>query len=106
MASTDIKWTCTAAEDPFYPIAENQETLLYGFWAGVEGNGSDAAKGVAEDYFDTATWAEWFGDDDGATVRIAISHPEAAAGVYEVEMERTVKAITAKLLVETGPTNG
>ena len=99
MASTEIKWFCTAAEDPFYPIAENQETLLYGFWAGVEGNGGDAAKAVAEDYFDTATWGERFGEDDGATVRIVITHPESVSGTYEVEMKRTVKA-TARLLVE------
>lgn len=99
MASTDIRWSCTAAEDPFYPIAKSQETLLYGFWAGVEGGGPDAARAVAEDYFDTATWSEWFGEDDEATVRIIITHPGPAAGTYEVDMERVVKA-TAKLLVE------
>lgn len=97
MASTSIKWSCTAAEDPFYPIAENQETILYGFWAGVKGSGKDAARAVSEDYFDTGTWAEWFGEDDGAIVRITITHPEPAIGTYEVEMERVVKAIVRRL---------
>jgi hypothetical protein len=73
--------------------------MLHGFWAGVEGGGEDAAKAVAEDYFHTATWSEWWGDDASATVRITITSPGPATGTYEVEMERLIKA-TAKLLVE------
>lgn len=103
MSSTDIKWSCTSAEDPFYPIAENQTAILFGYWADDENNEyrerHSAAEAVAEDYFDTFTWEEWFGEDDSAIVRVVITSPESAAGTYEVEMERVIKA-TAKLLEE------
>ncbi len=97
MASTDIRWSCTGPDEPFSSIAENQLTIVYGCWAETEGYGSDAAKAVAEDYFDTSTWEEWFGEDDDARVRITITEPVSVKGTYDVDMERVVRA-TATLL--------
>lgn len=97
MSSTEVRWSATGAEDPFAPIVPEQRTILPGFWAGVDGNAENTAEEVAEHYFSGADtiddpWAEWFGDDDCATVRVIITQPPACVGTYKVEMVRTVRA--------------
>jgi hypothetical protein len=98
MSSTEVRWTATSAEDPFYPIVPEQRTILPGFWAGVDGNAENTAEEVAENYFDDAdVWSEWFGEDDSPTVRVTITEPPASAGTYEVELVRAVKATATRL---------
>jgi hypothetical protein len=99
MATTDVKWSMTTAEDPFAPIATNHVTLLHGFWAGVDGNGEDTAKEIAAQYLnEDDNWVELFGEDDSATVHLTIHSPVATAGKYEVDVDRAVRSTGARRL--------
>lgn len=54
-------------------------------------SGSLAAEMVAESYFESEQWSQWFEDESG-TVIISIHEPAQISGKYRVELEREVKA--------------
>lgn len=99
MSSTDVRWSMTTAHDPFSEIAMDHETMVNGFWPAVDGNGADTAKDIAAEYLNEGdNWVELFGEDDGADLHVTIHSPAASAGKYFVEVERVVKATSARRL--------
>lgn len=102
MSSTEVRWSATGAEDPFAPIVPEQRSILSGPWANDLANAENTAEEVAENYFSGADtfedpWAEWFGEDDAAIVRVTITEPPACVGTYEVELVRTIKATATRM---------
>ena len=92
--NVSVYFTIFAAEDPYYQITDNEVETLPAFWT-LEGPACAAE--VAEQYFiQGSRWDEWFGDDDAVLVMIQIHEPKDAAGVYEVHIEKVLKASARK----------
>jgi hypothetical protein len=99
---TEIEWAITIEDDAdFVGGTGKHATLLQGGWPGVAIHCSEAARQVAEDYFDTLDrrWDHWFGDSPEAAVRMRIYSPEAIAGDYLVDIRLVTKARARKLEV-------
>lgn len=94
MASSEIKYTIFEPEDPFTLHTKQPYTMIVaGYWPECEGSGRTCAETVCEEYFDTNTWIEFFGEDeDGGTIAVEILEPVTARGVYDVSLERVTKA--------------
>lgn len=103
MASTEVRWSATGAEDPFAPIVPERRSTLSGPWANDIANAENAAEEVAEHYFSgdetfDDPWSDHFGDAAAdATIRVIITEPPALAGTYEVELVRTIKATATRM---------
>lgn len=87
----EVTFTIFSPEDPWYEMGSGV-ALLHGLWSEVEGHGPDCAVEIAEDYFEHEDWEGWFGEDDGAVVIVEVVLPFINRGLYEVCMERKIKA--------------
>jgi hypothetical protein len=73
-------------------IANKEETLL-GDWADCSSNGESAANDICANLFDHNLWDDCFGGDaTSERVQVEIHSPPSIAGLYEVDLERVVKA--------------
>lgn len=88
MSLIDVIWSADY-EGCF--IAKRNTTLLPP-WADSVLNGESAVQNICQDFFTSAVWEEWIGDDPDWTITLEIHTPPSIAGSYEVELERVTKA--------------
>lgn len=99
----EIEWTATNEDDAdFVGGIGRHTTLLQGGWPSVAMHCEDAARKVAEDYFDALDrcWGHWFGDSPSGEVRMRIYSPEAIAGDYLIDLQLEVTARAKKIEVQ------
>lgn len=95
-----VTWSATDIEsDKMGAIVANWKSEVQGNLAAEARDAEDYAQAVAECYFAQDNhWAENYGDDECTTIKVEIHTPESIAGVFEVDLERTVKARARRMI--------
>ena len=95
-----VTWSLAGPDDPSFATKDAQawkKSEIGVLYLEDPEGGLDAAKRLAERFFDGGRWAEFIGDANEETCFIQIHMPVEIAGRFEVDLTRTVVATARKM---------